>query len=172
VGLNVRWEGHEESVPHELVSFQGHIKMEERILNKKSLLLGVSLIVAAGLVHAADGSMKAASELEWVETSPGSPVKRAMLWGDRNSGNDYGMLIKLPAGFAAPIHAHTGDYHGVNVTGTWRHSFDGGAERVLPPGSYVFQPGMGMHGDSCVGPEDCILLIHQHAKGDFIPKQQ
>ena len=55
--------------------------------------------------------------------------------------------------------------------GTWRHSFDGAEERDLPPGSYVFQPKMGMHVDACVGPEDCILFIHQHAKGDFIPKQ-
>jgi dissimilatory sulfite reductase (desulfoviridin) alpha/beta subunit len=23
------------------------------------------------------------------------------------------------------------------------------------PGSYVFQPGMGWHGDACIGPEDC-----------------
>jgi hypothetical protein len=59
----------------------------------------------------------------------------------------------------------------MNLTGTWRHSFDGVAEKTMPPGSYVFQPGMGMHGDSCVGPEDCILFVHQHVKGDFIPKQ-
>lgn len=141
-------------------------------MRARSLFLAVSLIGAAGLACAADGVMKTMDELEWVETSPGSPVKRAMLWGDRNSGGDYAMLLRLPAGFVAPIHAHTGDYHGLNVTGTWRHSFDGGAERVLPTGSYVFQPGMGMHGDACVGPEDCILFIHQHAKGDFIPKQQ
>ena len=62
---------------------------------------------------------------------------------------------KLPAGFVAPIHAHTGDYYGVNLTGTWRHSFDGGDQKELPPGSYVFQPGMGFHGDACPGPEDC-----------------
>jgi hypothetical protein len=30
---------------------------------------------------------------------------------------------------------------------------------------------MGMHSDGCAGPEDCILFIHQHVKGDFIPKQ-
>ena len=93
-----------------------------------------------------------------------------MLWGDRSKG-EYAMLLKVPAGFVAPIHTHTGDYHGVNLAGTWRHSFAGGEERALPPGSYVFQPGLGMHGDACVGPEDCILFIHQHVKGDFIPKQ-
>jgi hypothetical protein len=28
-----------------------------------------------------------------------------------------------------------------------------------------------MHGDACVGPDDCVLFIHQYVKGDFIPKQ-
>jgi gentisate 1,2-dioxygenase len=102
--------------------------------------------------------------------APGSPLKIVVLWGDRSKG-EYAMLLKMPAGFVAPIHAHTGDYHGMNLTGSWRHSFEGGEQKDLPPGSYVFQPGMGMHGDACVGSEDCILFIHQHVKGDFIPKQ-
>ena len=143
-------------------------------MKKKSLLLGLSLIAAAGLGFAArgaeNGKMTAAGEMEWREIRPDSPLKIVVLWGDRNTG-EYAMLLKIPAGFVAPIHAHTGDYHGMNVTGIWRHSFDGGEEKDLPPGSYVFQPGMAMHGDACVGPEDCVLFVHQHVKGDFIPKQ-
>jgi hypothetical protein len=143
-------------------------------MTKKPLLLGLSLVAAAGFGYAAgsasDGKMTEAGEMQWAETSPGSPLKLTILWGDRSKG-EYAMLLKMPAGFTAPIHAHTGDYHGINLTGTWRHSFDGGEQRDLPPGSYVFQPGMGMHGDTCVGPEDCILFVHQHVKGDFIPKQ-
>ena len=42
----------------------------------------------------------------------GSPVKRTILWGDRNKG-EYAQLLRIPAGFVAPIHAHSGDYHGV-----------------------------------------------------------
>jgi Domain of unknown function (DUF4437) len=143
-------------------------------MNKKSLLVGVSLIAAAGLGYASDsakvGTMSAPDQMQWQEIGPGSPLKIVMLWGDRTKG-EYAMLLKLPAGFVAPIHAHTGDYHGMNLTGTWHHSFDGGEERDLPPGSYLFQPGMGMHGDACIGPDDCILFIHQYVKGDFIPKQ-
>jgi len=142
---------------------------------KKSLLLGLSLIATTGLGYAADdakmGAMTSADQMEWREMGPGSPVKLVILWGDRNKG-EYAMLLKIPAGFVAPIHAHTGDYHGMNLTGTWRHSFEGGEERELPPGSYVFQPGMAMHGDACLGPEDCVLFVHQYVKGDFIPKQQ
>lgn len=141
---------------------------------QKSLVLGLSLIAAAGFggpaASAGVGTMAAPDEMQWREMAPGSPLQIAILWGDRSKG-DYAMLLKLPAGYVAPIHAHTGDYYGMNLTGTWRHSFDGGEERTLPPGSYVFQPGMGMHGDACVGPEDCILFIHQHAKADLIPKQ-
>lgn len=143
-------------------------------MGKKSLLVGFSLITLAAFAGqaaaAGSGTMVPADEMQWQEMAPGSPLKIAILWGDRNKG-EYAMLLKLPAGFVAPIHAHKGDYHGMNLTGTWRHSFDGAEERALPPGSHVFQPGMGMHGDACVGPEDCILFIHQHMKGDFIPKQ-
>ena len=142
---------------------------------RKLFLFGLCLAAAPGFARAADdsgklGTMSPSSQMEWKELSPGSPVSMTMLWGDRNTG-EYAMLLKLPAGFVAPIHAHTGDYDGVNLTGTWRHSFDGGEQKDLPPGSYVFQPGMGWHGDACVGSEDCILFIHQHVKGDFIPKQ-
>ena len=137
---------------------------------RKLSLLGLCLTAAAGLGHAADGIMVPAYAMEWKEVSPGSPVKMTSLWGDRSTG-EHAVLLKIPAGFVAPIHAHTGDYHGMNLTGTWRHSFDGGEQKDMPPGSYVFQPGMGWHGDACIGPEDCILFIHQHVKGDFIPKQ-
>ena len=137
---------------------------------KKLSLLGLSLTAAAGLGPAADGIMVPAYAMEWKEVSPGSPVKMTSLWGDRSAG-EHAVLLKIPAGFVAPIHAHTGDYYGMNLTGTWRHSFDGGEQKDMPPGSFVFQPGMGWHGDACIGPEDCILFIHQHVKGDFIPKQ-
>jgi quercetin dioxygenase-like cupin family protein len=141
---------------------------------KKSLLVVFSLMPMAALTGQAAGAgartMVSADAMQWQEIEPGSPMKITILWGDRNKG-EYAMLLKMPAGFVAPIHAHTGDYHGTNLIGSWRHSFEGGEERTLPPGSYVFQPGMEMHGDACAGPEDCILFVHQHVKGDVIPKQ-
>ncbi|ETW99945.1 MAG: hypothetical protein ETSY1_13105 [Candidatus Entotheonella factor] len=135
----------------------------------------MALIVAAGLGYTAGqqakvGQMIAANEMEWKPMAPESPLQIMTLWGDRSKG-EHGVLLKLPAGMVAPIHAHTGDYHGINLTGTWRHSFDGGEQKDLPPGSYVFQPGKQMHGDACIGTEDCILFLHQYVKADFIPKQ-
>ena len=49
----------------------------------------------------------AVANVKWVPAAPGSPVQVAVLWGDRDKGPEYGMLLKLPAGSEAGIHAHT-----------------------------------------------------------------
>jgi hypothetical protein len=143
-------------------------------MTKKLLMLGMSLVATAGLGYAAGnanlGTMTAPDELEWQELRPGSPLKMATLWGSPSEG-EIAVLVKVPAGYVGAIHDHTGDYHGVNVAGTWRHSFEGGEERSQPLGSYVFQPAAKRHRDACVGPEDCIWFVHQHDKLDFVPKQ-
>ena len=135
---------------------------------KKSLLLCLGLLGLAGAGYAAEGTMKAADQLDWKEIAPG--IQRVILWGDRDTGA-YGMLLKIAPGTVAAPHAHSGDYHGVNVQGTWRHSFDNGEERDLPPGSYILQPGLANHGDACVSKEACIFFIHQDVKGDYLPKK-
>jgi hypothetical protein len=89
------------------------ILREENMMSKKSLLLGLSLLATVGFgdpaTSAGDGTMTPADQMQWQEMEPGSPLKIVMLWGDRSKG-EYAMLLKLPAGFVAPIHAHTGDY--------------------------------------------------------------
>lgn len=135
---------------------------------KKSLLLGLALLTVGGTGQAAEGVMKAPDQMEWKEIAPG--IQRVILWGDRDTGA-YAMLLKIAPGTVADPHAHTGDYHGVNVKGTWRHSFDTGEQRDLPPGSFILQPGMALHGDACVSTEECIFFIHQDVKGDYIPKK-
>jgi hypothetical protein len=141
-----------------------------------NVVLGLSLAAIAVVSHAggalADdaGTMIPAGEFVFEPIAPDSPVQVAKLWGDRAQG-EYGMLLKLPAGFEAGFHAHTGDYHGINLQGIWVHTQADGQTKELPPGSYVMQPGMQNHNDVCKGPSDCILLIHQRAKGDFIPAE-
>ena len=130
-----------------------------------------ALAVAAGLGYAAGhkdrGAMSALDEVEWIPRT-NSPVETAVLAGDPATGAHV-RLVKLPAGFVVPDHAHTGDYHGVNLTGTWKHTFlETGESRELPPGSFVFQPGGEMHGDACIGPEDCIIMLSQSVAADFI----
>jgi hypothetical protein len=145
--------------------------------NTTKKLAFVALVVAvAGVSYTAGAAKKeavmmAASEIKWEPYATGVPLQVAKLWGDRAKGGEYAMLLKMPAGFEAGMHAHTGDYHGVNVQGTWVHTVEGDTSppKELPPGSYVFQPGKQMHNDVCKGKTECILFLHQHTKGDFIP---
>ena len=108
------------------------------------------------------------SDVKWVEYAPGVPLQVGALWGDRTKGA-YGMFLKMPAGFEAGLHAHTADYHGVLISGTWTHSDEGQADaKELAPGSYVMQPGKAFHNDKCKAGADCVLLIVQNKKGDFL----
>jgi len=144
---------------------------------KKSLVSALVLAAVAGLSYAA-GAAKgkapvnmSASDLKWDPYAPGVPLQVAKLWGDRTKGGEYGMLLKLPPGFEAGMHSHTADYEAVLVQGTWIHTNDGdtSAPKENTPGSFVFQPGKQNHNDICKSKTDCILFVHQHAKGDFIP---
>lgn len=138
------------------------------------LYLALVLVVAAAsyVAGAAQGGKPVnlpVSALKWQPAAPNSPLQIAMLWGDRSKPGEYGMLLKMPAGSEAGRHSHTADYHGVAIQGTWVHTNDGAPPRELPPGSYALQPGKQVHNDVCKGTTECILLIHQHAAGDFIP---
>lgn len=132
----------------------------------------LALTAAAGADNnGAHGLMISLDEVEWQPIREGSVVDVAVLSGSPATGANV-RLIRFPAGFVAPVHAHTGDYNGVVLTGTWKHWFEAtGEERELPPGSYVFQPGGEMHGDACIGAEACIMLLQQSVAADFIPRQ-
>jgi hypothetical protein len=143
---------------------------------KKYVTSALVLFGVAGLSYAA-GAAKgkapvnlAAADIVWEDYGGGAPLKVAKLWGDRTKGGEYGMLLKLPAGFEAGSHAHTHDYHAVNVQGTWVHTNDGDTTmpKDMAPGSYVMQPGKAFHNDICKGKVDCILFITQKGKGDFL----
>ena len=144
-------------------------------MRRNRLFLGMAFIgvaalgYVAGAAKAKQGVMWSASEIKWDEYAPGVPLQVAKLWGDRTKGGEYGMLLKLPAGFRAGMHSHTGDYHAVAVQGNWVHAFTDGVEKELPVGSYVMQPGKQDHDDACKGTTDCILFITQKVKGDFKP---
>lgn len=141
---------------------------------KRKLTSALILATVAGLSYAA-GAAKApvntpAGELKFEPIMPNAPVQMAILWGDRNKGGDYGMLLKIPVGSDSGLHAHSADYHGVTVQGTWVHTNEGEPAHELPPGSHVMQPAKQFHSDNCKGTTDCIVFVHQHAKGDYIPK--
>ena len=126
----------------------------------------VTSLVLANTASAQQHLSRSIDELVWVKGGPG--LHFALLWGDWTK-DDYGMVVKIEAGHAAPRHSHTFDYHGVTIQGNWVHTFGENDDRILTPGSYAFQSGKEDHGDRCEGPEDCLILIHQHGARDFIP---
>ena len=138
------------------------------------MMVALALVIVAAVSYAAGSNQKAstivrARDLKWAPQAPGLPQQLTTLWGDRSRGAS-GVLIKLPPGFDSGLHAHTGDYHGVLVSGTWIHVDESGAGAnvELSPGSYVMQPGKGMHIDRCKQGAECILFIYQREKADVI----
>ncbi|MBC8646327.1 MAG: DUF4437 domain-containing protein [Thermoanaerobaculia bacterium] len=102
-----------------------------------------------------------AADLKWTDLDPvGAPgVKIADLWGNHATGA-YGAYVKLPAGFAAPLHTHTHEMKVVFVSGTYIQAPDGKPEVRLGPGSYMTQPGGDYrHTTRCDQTSDCVFLI-------------
>ena len=130
-----------------------------------SFMAAVISFALANTAFAQENLSRSIDDLVWVEAGPG--LHFALAWGDWTK-DDYGMIVKLEAGYAVPRHRHTSDYHGVTIQGNWVHTFGENDDRTLTPGSYAFQSGKEDHGDRCEGPEDCLFLIHQHGPRDFI----
>jgi anti-sigma factor ChrR (cupin superfamily) len=108
-----------------------------------------------------------ANDMKWTDLDPsGAPgVKVADLWGNHASGA-FGALLKLPAGFAVPLHTHTYDMKVVIVSGTYVQAPDGKPEFRLGPGSYFLQPGgTYRHTTTCDKASDCVFFVE--SKGSF-----
>lgn len=139
-----------------------------------AILCGATAASATASAKAKPPVVMPAGEIKW-EPLMGDALQIAKLWGDRDKGPEYGMLLKFQPGTDSGMHAHTADYHAIAVQGPWVHTIEGQTEpaKELTPGSYVFQPGKQMHSDLCKpGKVECIVFVHQHAKGDFIPAKK
>ena len=141
---------------------------------RKTIALVMATAVAAAtfapLQAAAKGgsaTLSPASELKWkdVEGFPG--VKMAALRGDAAKGASH-IMIKLPAGFSAPLHHHPSDHYVGVVTGTMVLTVDG-KETKLPPGSYFAFTGKKQHLTKCDAGADCTLFVDSRGKWDVIP---
>jgi beta-alanine degradation protein BauB len=112
-----------------------------------------------------------ASDLKWTDLDPtGAPgVKIADLWGDHTKGA-YGAYVKLPAGFATPLHTHSHPMKVVFVSGTYIQAPEGKPEVRLGPGSYMMQPGGNYrHVTSCDKSADCVFFIVSDGPFDLKP---
>lgn len=129
------------------------------------VIAGIVSITLANSAIAEQHLSRSVDDLVWVNGGPG--LDFALVWGDWTK-DDYGMIVRIKAGHAAPRHSHTVDYHGVTIQGNWVHTFGQSDERILASGGYAFQSGKEDHDDRCEGPQDCLILIHQHGPRDFL----
>ena len=112
-----------------------------------------------------------AGDLKWTDLDPkGAPgVKVADLWGDHAKGA-FGAYLKLPAGFAVPLHTHTHAMKVVFLSGTYIQAPEGKAEVRLGPGSYMMQPGGNYrHTTSCDKSADCVFFVESIGAFDLKP---
>jgi hypothetical protein len=110
-----------------------------------------------------------AGDLKWTDLDPkGAPgVKVADLWGDHTKGA-FGAYLKLPAGFAVPLHTHTHDMKVVFLTGTYIQAPEGKPEVRLGPGSYMMQPGgKYRHTTSCDKSSECLFFVESNGAFDL-----
>ena len=150
------------------------------------LALSISLILVASVVahpsgesqaaKTAKGSgtqpiFKSAGDLKWTDLDPkGAPgVKVVDLWGDHTKGA-FGAYLKLPAGFAVPLHTHTYAMKVAFISGTYIQAPEGKAEVRLGPGSYMMQPGgKYRHTTSCDKASDCVFFVESSGAFDLKP---
>jgi hypothetical protein len=112
-----------------------------------------------------------AGDLKWTDLDPaGAPgVKVADLWGDHSKGA-FGAFLKLPPGFAAPLHTHTHAMKVVFLSGTYIQAPEGKAEVRLGPGSYMMQPGGNYrHTTSCDKAAECLFFVESTGAFDLKP---
>jgi anti-sigma factor ChrR (cupin superfamily) len=112
-----------------------------------------------------------AGDIKWTDLDPkGAPgVKIADLWGDHAKGA-YGALIKLPAGFTAPLHTHSYPMKVIFLSGTYIQVPEGKSEVRLGPGSYMNQPGGNYrHTTTCDKASECVFFVESPGKFDLKP---
>lgn len=133
-----------------------------------TLALPVTTVAQTPSTEASRLVVMPAGELKWADLDPGVPgTKIVDLWGSHTSGS-FGALVRLPAGFAAPLHTHTHDMKVVILSGTYIQAPDGKPEFRLGPGSYFMQPGGDYrHITKCDQASDCVFFVESPGAFDL-----
>jgi hypothetical protein len=146
----------------------------------RATLVGLTLFVVGTVCFAQGGNSTGGeatpvpvspADLKWTDLDPaGAPgVKVATVWGDLSKGA-FGAFLKLPAGFAAPLHTHTHDFKLVIVSGTFLQAPQGKPEFRLGPGSYLMQPGGSyQHTTGCDQASECLFFVESEGAFDLHP---
>jgi anti-sigma factor ChrR (cupin superfamily) len=142
-----------------------------------SLILSASVLAQSSAAKpvqkaaAAQPVFLAAGDLKWTDLDPtGAPgVKVADLWGNHAKGA-FGAYLKLPAGFATPLHTHTHAMKVIFISGTYIQAPEAKPEVRLGPGAYMMQPGGNYrHTTSCDKSADCVFFVESAGAFDLKP---
>ena len=140
--------------------------------SRNVLALSISLILSASvLAQQGQPVFMPAANLKWTDLDPkGAPgVQIVDLWGNHAKGA-FGAFVKLPAGFAAPLHTHTHAMKVVFISGTYIQVPDGKAEVRMSPGSYMLQPGGNYrHTTTCGKASECVFFLESEGAFDLVP---
>ena len=134
----------------------------------QAVAFSIALMLAAPVL-AQQPAFMPAGDLKWTDLDPkGAPgVKIVDLWGDHTKGA-FGALLKLPAGFAAPLHTHTHAMKVVFISGTYIQAPEGKPEVRLGPGSYMMQPGGNYrHTTTCDKASECVFFFESDGPFDL-----
>jgi len=115
-----------------------------------------------------NNSHVSATEIRW-EASPFGPE----IWKVKGNlmNGEHITYIKFAAGTVTPLHIHSADYVGIDITGTTRHRVvdRDGTNKLLPPGSHWAIKANEKHVSECLPGLECIMAIIQKSAFDFIP---
>jgi hypothetical protein len=139
------------------------------------LMVGAFVVGTAVAKGPAAVELKPLSEAQWTPLMKEGPLPAvAPIQGDGTKGAYLGYL-KLPAGFESPPHMHTNDYWSILVQGKMTHwAANGGSEKEskqLGVGDLTHMPGKLDHVSKCYPGAECIMVVMQKGKFDFIPSK-
>lgn len=146
-------------------------------MNTRKMQIIVAAVLAATATAAiAGGEVESRSlpvtQLRYVPTGVTDgvhgEVKAAAAYGDSSRGA-HGTFLKLPSGFASPLHTHQFDEWGVIISGVAANGRPGDSDIPLPPGSYFFQKASEPHITKCLSSNECIIFLSQPGKYEFTP---
>jgi quercetin dioxygenase-like cupin family protein len=140
-----------------------------------ALLLGAFLVGgAAAKAPPKAPELTLLKDMTWTPLMKEGPLPAmSAIQGDPTKAGGFTGLLKLPAGFESPPHSHSSDYFAVLVQGKMTHwAADGGNEKdskQLGVGDVTHMPAKTVHISKCYPGIDCIMVVTQKGKFDFIP---
>jgi len=115
-------------------------------------------------------SITSYKDLQFAPLGEGNPVEAALLWGDPAKG-PAAFLVRMPKGYAEPLHSHTSTYRAVLLEGQFQSRGKDAAtdfsSDVYKPGAYVVQPGGQVHAEVNLGDGPLLAVVFFEGPADF-----